>query len=323
MATNITKDEPLDITEDKDGSASVTMPDDFHADGDETLEESKPEEKMDKSDDEPDHPNDSEAVRAARRARRRSKKDLIRKTNDEKDVRLTHLQRENEDLRKQFANLDKRVQHTEVARFDKHLEDQEVRLEYAKMKMSEAAASGDGDAIVAAQELWFESKEAVNNLKRQKQQISQQRPQENNNHVDGGVQRNAKTWMDRNTWYKSDISDTDSKIAKQLDEELSKSGWDANSPEYWDELDNRLQKYLPHRYNGASDENTPVSKPRNVVGSSGRESSASFGGNNRNTFTLSPERVKAMKELGAWDNPDRKQKMIRSYAAFDKANRNN
>jgi hypothetical protein len=41
-----------------------------------------------------DHPDDSEAVRAARRARRRSKKDLIRKTNEEKDVRLQAIQRE-------------------------------------------------------------------------------------------------------------------------------------------------------------------------------------------------------------------------------------
>ena len=321
MATIIPKEDLMDVVEDKDGSASVSMPDNFESNETPSSEPKKAEKEV--VEDEPDHPDDSEAVRAARRARRRSKKDLIRKTNDEKDVRLTQLQRENEDLRKQFANLDKRVQNTEVARFDKHLEDQEVRLEYAKMKMSEAAASGDGEAIVAAQELWFESKEAVANLKRQKVQISQQRPIENNTRPDSGVQRHAQTWMDRNNWYKSDASDTDSKIAKQLDEELSKQGWDANSPDYWDELDNRLQKYLPHRYNGSSDENISVSKPRNVVGSSGRESSASFGGSNRNTFTLSPERVKAMKDMGAWDNPERKNKMIKNYAAFDKNNRNN
>jgi hypothetical protein len=37
---------------------------------------------------------------------------------------------------------------------------------------------------------------------------------------------------------------------------------------------------------------------------------------------LSPERVKAMKEIGAWDNPERKKKMIAEFVKFDRLNRN-
>jgi len=85
-----------------------------------------------------------------------------------------------------------------------------------------------------------------------------------------------------------------------------------------------LQKELPHRYNGNNDDDSRnVRRPRNVVGSSGREASAAYGGSNRSQFVLSPDRVRAMKEAGAWDNPDRKAKMIKQFIAYDRANRNN
>jgi hypothetical protein len=56
------------------------------------------------------------------------------------------------------------------------------------------------------------------------------------------------------------------------------------------------------------------------VGSSGREASAAYGGRNSSQFILSPERVKAMKEVGAWDNPDRKKRMIDEFRKYDRQN---
>jgi hypothetical protein len=56
------------------------------------------------------------------------------------------------------------------------------------------------------------------------------------------------------------------------------------------------------------------------VASSGREASAAYGGTNRTQFVLSPDRVKAMKDAGAWDNPERKARMIKNFIAFDRAN---
>ena len=102
-------------------------------------------------------------------------------------------------------------------------------------------------------------------------------------------------------------------MAKQIDEALTSEGWDPTSQDYWEELDNRLQRYLPHRYNQSEDE-TPSrrSRPRNIVTGSGRESSPAAGG--RNTFTLSPEQVRAMKEAGFWDDPQKRAKMIKRYA---------
>ena len=304
------KEEDLHVEEGQDGTATVELPEGIlpKNDGENTP-----------SDDsgDVDHPDDSEAVRAARRARRRSKKDLIRKTNEEKDVRLQAIQRENEDLRNRLSRVEQRTQGADMARLDKTIEDQQVRLEYNRMKLAEATSAGDGEAAVKAQDALYESRQQLDQLARLKKQAEQ--PAQAT--IDPSIQRNASTWIERNSWYKPDLSDTDSKIAKQVDEVLSKEGWSPSDPDYWDELDNRLQKYLPPRYNGADKRESSQRTPRNTVGSSGREASAAYGGTNR-TFTLSAEQVRAMKDAGMWDNPEKRAKMIKRYAA-ESRNRSN
>lgn len=316
----------LDVQEDADGSAVVDLPDNFAVDDDHESKEKA--EGGDVQDDEPDLPNDSEAVLAAKRARRKAKRDLAKRSREEKDVQLNALKRQNDEMARQLAQADARLQRVEreshnsfVSRMDKAIQDQQVRVEYAKMKLAEAANSNDGSAMVQAQELMYEARKDLEQLEGQKRQIERQPASAATvNAPDPRVQRNAAQWLERNNWYKVDGSDTDSRIAKEIDVELSKEGWAPTDPDYWDELDNRLQKYLPHRYNGASNGNSTDRKPRNVVGSAGRESSAAYGGSNRQ-FTLSPERVKAMKEVGAWDNPERKKRMIENFIAFDRNNR--
>jgi hypothetical protein len=90
-------------------------------------------------------------------------------------------------------------------------------------------------------------------------------------------------------------------------------------PEYWTELDARLQKYLPHRFTNTSSvsytESNPNARrstpPTGGSGQDGRPSSST-------QYRLSPERVRAMKEAGMWDDPDKRKKMIQRYMDQDK-----
>jgi hypothetical protein len=320
MATEDEKDIKLNIEEAKDGSAVVDLPESMLAgDGDDA--DGGGVSPQNDAGDEDDHPNDSEAVRSAKRARRRAKKDLIRKTNEEKDVRLQQLQRENEEFKRRLSNVERETKHGQIARIEKNIEDQKVRLEYAKMKLSEAVQAGDGDAMVEAQSLWNEAQATLGEYAKVKNAVEREaQPKQEYQPVDPSVQRNAADWMKRNSWYRPDTSDQDSKIAKKVDELLVTEGWNPSDPDYWDELDSRLHKALPHRYNDSTGSDSAVRKPRNVVGSSGREASAAYGGNNRTQFVLSPERVKAMKEVGAWDNPVRKKAMIDNFVKYDREN---
>ena len=317
----------LAITEAQDGSVTVDVPEgmmDFGADADaQELDEQKAEGgEVNQNDD--DHPDDDAELRAAKRNRRRAKKDLIRKTNQEKDVRLQALQRENEEFKRRLGQLERNTKAEQITRIDKGIEDAQVRLEYAKMKLREATLNNDGDAMVQAQELWQSAQEEVKQLGQIRQQADRELNKPQAQAPDPRVQRNAAAWLAKNPWYDPGANDIDSRIAKRLDVAMVNEGWDPTDPDYWDELDSRLQKELPHRYNDSNDdEPRDVRRPRNVVGSSGREASAAYGGSNRTQFVLSPERVRAMKEAGAWDNPTRKAKMIANFIAFDRSNRNN
>jgi hypothetical protein len=214
-------------------------------------------------------------------------------------------------LTQRLSVTESKTHSADLARLDKTIEDSELRLQYARMKMSEATSSQDGEAFAKAQEMWYDARKQVEDLKKFRETAAT--PKQQASIPDPNLQRLAADWMERNRWYKPDNKDTDSKIAKQIDESLTAEGWDPTSEEYWDELDNRLQRYLPHRYNQQEDE-TPSrrSRPRNIVTGSGRESSPAAGG--RNTFTLTPEQVRAMKDAGFWDDPQKRAKMIKRYA---------
>jgi hypothetical protein len=322
MATAEQKTDDLDIQESQDGSAVVDLPENLMIDGDSDGGQAEVTQKSDggqPSDEDDDHPDDSDSLRDAKRSRRRAKKDLIRKTNQEKDVRLQALARENEEFKRRLAHLERNTKEQSLVRIEKNIEDAQVRLEYAKMKMMEATSNNDGEGMVEAQTLWQSAQDDVRKLQSTKSQAEREMKAPPPDFLpDPAVQRGAADWMRRNSWYRPDASDTDSKVAKKIDELMVTQGWDPADPDYWDELDSRLQKELPHRYNASNDDNPVVRKPRNVVGSSGREASAAYGGTNRNQFVLSPERVKAMKEAGAWDNPERKRRMIEHFIKYDR-----
>ena len=320
MADPKDKQDDIAIMEEQDGSAVVDLPENL-------LQDDVPESRADGgnvNDDDADHPDDDAELRAAKRGRRRAKKDLIRKTNQEKDARLTQLQRENEEFKRRLGQLERNTKSEHLVRIDKGIEDAQTRLEYAKMKLAEATQNGDGEAMVQAQTMWQAAQEETRNLTTLRQQADQElrRPQEDNTDLpDPQVQKLAAQWMRRNKWYNPAASDPDSRIAKKIDEVMSTQGWNPTDPDYWDELDSRLQRELPHRYNDSNDTETrDVRRPRNVVGSAGREASAAYGGSNRTQFVLSPDRVKAMKEVGAWDNPERKARMVKQFIEFDRNN---
>jgi hypothetical protein len=132
--------------------------------------------------------------------------------------------------------------------------------------------------------------------------------------VSEAVRENAESWMNKHKWYDPQGRDTDSRIAKVIDQELAADGWEPSDPEYWDELDSRLASRLPHRYaaKGASKRTNPAP--------SGRSSNPGAGPSGT-TFTLSRERVQAIKDAGAWDDPSKRNQMIKAYASYDRQNK--
>lgn len=268
----------------------------------------------------PDADPEREAIRLARREERQLKKKLQKAKASESNHLINSLKRQNEQMAERLAILEKRTAGSDLARLDKAIEDGQLRLQYAKMKIKEATEMADGAASVEAQEAWYEARRQVEALEAlRKKAVDNDTPRHNVPKApDPLLKRHASDWMARNDWYDPNGDDMDSSVATKIDEKLMAEGWDPKTAEYWEELDNRLTKYLPHRYNSGNGETNSRSserRPRTVVTSSGREQTSSA---RPGEFRLSPERVKAIKEAGRWDNITERNKMIRKYAEYDR-----
>ena len=254
---------------------------------------------------------DAEALREQKRLKRHRRKEYHKQVSTEKDVKLTLLERQNQQLLERLSVLERKSHGSDLARLDKAIEDQDARILFAKQKISEATSTGNGELLTSAQEMWFEARrqaEALANLKKRAVAPQNQRTIQA---PDPQLQRHANNWMANNPWYDPNGKDPDSRRALNEDSILAEEGYDPKTAEYWEELDRRLQRVVPHRYTEEADEK-PRSRPRSAVTSSGRE----FASNNGrgNSFTLSPDQVRAMKDAGMWDDAEKRAKMIRRYA---------
>ena len=322
----------IPVKELEDGSAQIAMEhevDPFEGDDKEEKEEladggsveaSDDHDDDDQDDDSGETEEDREKIREARREERKLKKELQKQRETSAKHKISALEKRNEDLARRLAAVENTAASYQFAQLDKSIEDEATRVEYAKMKMLQAAQSNDAAAQIEYLEQLTDAKERLKQVQHyKKQQLDQAKAPKQNvpNEISTEVQRNATDWLKGNKWYDPQARDTDSKIAKVIDQDLASEGWDPADPEYWDELDNRLSARLPHRYaaksNTSSRRVSPTASSR-VANPSNKSST---------TITLSRERVQAIKDAGKWDDPVARSKAIKAYAAYDKQNRNN
>lgn len=330
MADNELKDVPIKEQEDGSVLARVQAPEEF--DDEENNDEGKKVEASDEDDsdehddnqDDNDDQNDEETederekIREARREERKLKKELAKQREASAKHKISALEKRNEELARRLAAVENTASSYQFAQIDKAVEDEATRVEYAKMKMLQAAQSGDAVAQMDYLEQLTEAKQRlaqVQHYKKQQLEAAKAPKQNVPNEMAAEVQRNAERWLKKNSWFDTQARDTDSRIAKVIDQELAADGWDPSDSEYWDELDSRLAARLPHRYT-AKGGNTKRSAGPTASSRVANTASAKPG-----TITLSRERVQAIKDAGAWDDVEKRNKMIRAYASYDRANK--
>ena len=274
----------------------------------------------DQDDDQQDEDEDErEKIREARREERKLKKELAKQREASSKHKISALEKRNEDLARRIAAMENVATSYQFAQIDKSIEDEATRVEYAKMKMLQAAQENDAAAQMEYLEQLTDAKQRLQQVQHyKKQQLDVARTPKQNvpNEMAAEVQRNATQWLKKNSWYDPNARDTDSRIAKVIDQELAADGWDPSDSEYWEELDNRLSARLPHRYTAKGGNNK-----RSAAGPTASSRVANAASAKPGTITLSRERVQAIKDAGAWDDTDKRNKMIRAYASYDRANK--
>ena len=100
----------------------------------------------------------------------------------------------------------------------------------------------------------------------------------------------AEAWAEKNPWFGTDnaMTYTAFDLHKKLTEE---EGFDANSEEYYSEIDKRMRLDFPHKF--GKNEATETTKPTQTVASAKRSVNTS-----RKTVRLTPSQVTIAKKLG-------------------------
>jgi hypothetical protein len=320
MAEN-QEDKELKLREEQDGSVIV---------GGEELppkplaEEGADDERLSKT--EEDHPDDesasdgetAEEAEARRERNRQRRKDNKERRKDYIDSLRREIAARDEILARQAERLDaieRRSQSADLAMVDSELQKVGDAYNYYKQAHSDAVTNKDGAAATDAQEKMFAAMRRAEQLNTIKEASKRQTANPAAQPLDPRLKAHAEEWMDRNKWYSPNGEDDDSELIRTLDRRLHQAGWDPTTPEYWQELDERVKKYLPHRTNMNYNRGQSSSRPRTPVASSGREgaSTQSSGG-----YKLSADRVQALKDAGMWDDPAQRAKMIKRYQELDK-----
>ena len=305
---------PEEKEEEKKASEEISDIDEDSGDEETKSEDQESDDQSDENDD------DREAIREARREERRLKKELQKQRESTAKNKISALERRNAELAERLAKVESTAATFQFAQIDKAIEDEASRIEYAKIKFQQAAEAQDAVAQMEYLEQMTDAKQRLKEAQYyKKQQLEAAKAPKQNvpNPVSSEVQSNATSWLKRNSWYDPQARDTDSRIAKVIDQELAADGWDPSDSEYWEELDSRLSSRLPHRYavKGSNSSN----KRAGPAASSRVASTVSAA--KPGTITLSRERVQAIKDAGAWDDVEKRNKMIRAYASYDRQNK--
>jgi len=276
------------------------------------VESSEPEDaRLATEDETPDVDPEREAIRQRRREERKHKKDAVRERTETLQRELSSRDAVINQLTERLSVIERKSSGMEVATLDNHLKQASDAYTHFKNQIAVSSAAGDHVSIADATEKMMLARDRYNQLDNVKKAYQQRQQQPAP--LDPRMAAQAQSWLERNNWYDPDMKNSDSKIAKTVDEDLAAEGWNPTTPEYWEELDGRLKKYLPHRYK--SGYNGAQSRSRSIVAGSGRESS---GTQSSGSYRLSADRVAAIKEAGVEVGTPEFTRMVNSFKAYDK-----
>lgn len=254
-----------------------------------------------------------EAIRERRRKERHHRKQAAREREDTLRRELAARDAIINEMRGKLDVIERRNTGSEMAQLDNSKKQAFQAYNFFKDQIRIGTEAGNGAAVADATEKMLQAQRRLDELTRVEKafQSRQAAPQP----LDPRLVNHAQRWMERNKWYDPTAKDQDSRIAMTLDQQMANEGWDPTTQQYWEELDNRVKKYLPHR---SSSGKISSNKPRSVVSGSGREGSSSAGSSQ--SYKLSAERVQALKDAGIWDDPKQRAEAIKRFREYDKSN---
>lgn len=246
--------------------------------------------------------------REDRKARQREREESYQRKIQAQEAQLA-------ELHGRLAVIERRSTGTELAALDAHIKDTAGEYQHYKEQIAIQSEAGNHAGVAeAVEKMNFAQRkfEQLNAAKQGYQRNQQQAPA-----LDPRLVNYAQAWMKENAWYNPSGADPDSMRAMTEDKILAAEGWNPSTSEFWAELTRRVAKVLPHRAKTGYNEAAGGKSSRPGASVAGSGGGASAGGVPKGSFKLSEERVKAIKEAGAWEDPKERARMIDNYKRYD------
>lgn len=290
-AEYVAVDKPLDDDDDDEGESNL---------------------KSSEEEDNASSEDDREAIRERRRLEKKERKERRDKAIDRDKLELNFLRNRNDELERRVGAVENHAQQANIGQIDQQLQQAINEVETAEKIIARAVEAGNGEDVAQAMRYRDQAMAKAQQLNQYKQQQSFQAQAPRQPQVDNEVVHYAKEFMEENTWYDPNGKDEASAIVQAIDNKLAEEGYDPRSQDYWDELHDRVKRRLPEKFKAAR---KPTGGP--AVGS-GREHAPV---STRKEIYISPERKSALQEAGVWDDPVLRQRYIKKYAEYDRANK--
>jgi hypothetical protein len=178
----------------------------------------------------------------------------------------------------------------------------ESQITLARQALKQASEAQDAEAIASATEaltMATSDKARLEQYRQQQKQYEQQeaayveqtqvqqQPQETIEEYNEPSPK-SRDWAKKNPWFGQDQVATS--VAFAIHKELENEGFDLDSDAYYSEIDKRVQRELPHKFNVEADK-----KPVQTVASATRNTST---GRKQNRIALTPSEQALAKKLG-------------------------
>jgi hypothetical protein len=205
------------------------------------------------------------------------------------EIQARQIQEQNLQLQKRLERLEQgSKQHAE--------KDFNTRYQQTKAALYKAVEEGDTEAQVNFQEQMADMRAAMRVAQSQQQQRAQQQQQRQRQAPQrqaAPAPAKAMDWWQQNNWFNAQGFERETAAARAIDVQLDLEGFDKNSDEYYDVLNNRLQKVFPELTSGASPSRQRTKSRQPVAPTTGGSS-----GYKGNRVKMTQEQLRMARELG-------------------------
>jgi hypothetical protein len=266
--------------------------------------------------DEADEDEDGDTTVSPKRDKRlkRRKIQKLAKENAQRELRL--LREQNASMATRLAAVEGNALSQNEMALDGRINEARQEIQQAEQIIARAIEAGNGDDVAVALRIRDDAKAREAQLGAVKQQVTHARQQPANT-PDPRVTSLAQEWMAANPWYDPKGGNEDSAITNAIDTRLVAEGFDPTTVAYWQELTGRLRNRIAAPRAKGDGKGGDMKNPKKKAPPMGNAREHAPQSTKKEVY-VTPDRKQAMIDAGIWDDPTRRNQMLKAYQAYDR-----